>query len=122
MAFKTIDDERSSEKYKFEKPGQVLEGYYLGATIIDIKGKKVTKHTFKSADATVGTLGSIDLNTKLGKVAPGSMTRVTYKELKKLPGGNTLKVFKVEEDRDNTDGGSSQPSGPTSIKNQKVLS
>ena len=129
MAMQEIKDDFEGEKYKFEKIGQVLEGYFQGTNTVTINGKATKKHLFKSREgAIVGPLGSYDLSNKLGKAVVGAFTRVTFTESKKVPGKPMpLKVFKVQQDTEDMDASAPASSAPapthtsSSIKNQKVL-
>lgn len=103
MAFKKLEPKGSdgfADKFKFDKVGVSLTGHYLGSEVIDISGKAVLKHTFKTTDGQlVAPLGSTDLNRQLEHVSPGSMLRVTLAEEKKIKGRPVaMKVFSVEID------------------------
>lgn len=103
MAFKKLESKSSdgfADKFKFDKVGASLTGNYLGSEVIDINGKAVLKHTFKTADGKlVAPLGSTDLNRQLEQVSPGAMLRVTFSEEKKIKGRPVaMKIYSVEID------------------------
>lgn len=84
-------------RFKFERAGQVLEGYYLGAESFDHNGKQLTKHRFKDAEGkVVGILGTHGLNEDLPQVPVGSFTRITYEGKKNLKGGRTVNNYAIE--------------------------
>jgi hypothetical protein len=101
MAFKEVVGQGGGEKFKFEKEGDTLEGHYMGSSLIEIQGKEVVKHTFKTATGILSPLGSADLNQKLEEVPVGALTRCTYLGKKALKGGKTVKTFKILVDEDN---------------------
>ncbi len=102
MAFQEVNVSGGGEKFKFESKGDKIEGHYLGDDTINIAGKEVIRHTFKTAKATISTLGSYQLNEVMEKVTPGQLVRVTYTGDKALKAGKSMKTFKLEVDNTNT--------------------
>jgi hypothetical protein len=108
MAFKPLESSSSKslgEKFKFQKAGDVLTGYYLGSETIEINGEPATKHNFKTGSGLVSPLGTADLNRRLADVPEGTMTRVTYKgkvsvRNNKLKKSYMMNSFEIEVDED----------------------
>lgn len=106
MAFKKKTDFGNTEGFKFEKPKQSLEGYYMGSTVIQIDGSDVKKHIFSTSKGLVSVLGQAHLGQLLEGLNPGTMVRATYVSSRKLKKG-TMKLYELEYDEDDvieTDG------------------
>jgi hypothetical protein len=80
------------------------EGYYLGAKEINSpksKSGKAALHIFSTPKGNVGVWGKTNMDQKLKGVTPGTMTRVTFKNMQATPNGE-MYVYTVETDGDNT--------------------
>lgn len=104
MAFKEKQiGSDGGEQFKFDKPGTTLTGYYVGSQNIIINKKPATRHDFQTkAGERISPLGSYNLDKGLAELELGTMVRVTYVEKKQTNNGNTVKVFKLEVDEDDT--------------------
>lgn len=99
MARKKVIDLNADTTIKFEKPGQVVEGYYLGFKTVTSKFGPSLLHVFQTAAGSLGAWGSTQLDSKLATIQKGVMVYVTY--LKKIPvPSGSMKTFDVEFDND----------------------
>lgn len=99
MAFQRISKNGDDgDQFKFTEEGAELVGYYLGMTLIPIKGKDVPRYSFKTSEGVKTVLGSMNLNEGMESAVQGAMTRVVYQELKKTKAGNSFKQFAVDQD------------------------
>lgn len=98
MARKRVSDLDASSTVEFEKVGQTVQGYYIGAKIVTTDYGKSKLHILQTEAGNVGVWGSAKLDEKLGAVEPGYLTFITYRGKVKLPGGKTMKKFDVEYD------------------------
>lgn len=99
MAMQKIERKAKGDetRFKFEKEGQVLEGYYQGAETFNHNGKDLTKHRFKDENGkVVGIIGTYSLNEDLPQIPVGSFTRITYGGKKPLKGGRTVNEYQIE--------------------------
>ena len=103
MAFKEMVDGGEFEKFKFEKEGDVLTGYYLGDDTINVNGKEILRHLFQRKDGVkVSTLSQYKLDELLAKATPGNLIEATYTGKKKTKNGGGMKNYKVRVDSDDT--------------------
>jgi hypothetical protein len=99
MARKTVQDLDCDTTAEFEKPGQSVEGFYLGNKTIETEFGKSKLHVFKGEDGSnFGVYGSHKLDEKLNSVPLGYMTFITFQGKVKIPGGKTMKKFDVDYD------------------------
>ena len=98
MAFEAV---QTGDKYKFEKIGQQLVGYYLGTEEVEIKGKPAFRVTIEQKDGKrVAPLAPTDLKLKLEGVQPNTSVRITFQgKIGKNKDGNPMNVFLVEQDK-----------------------
>jgi hypothetical protein len=90
-----------SEPFEFETKGDSLEGVLVEKATLKSRatGKDFRKYTIRTSDgAHSSTLGSYQLDQALNEVEEGTLVRITYGGKKKLDGGKTVKLFKVEAD------------------------
>lgn len=102
MAFKEVLDLNADTTKKLEKVGEKESGYYLGFRTNETAFGVSRLHIFKTATGNVGIWGSAQLDEKLSRVEPGTMTQVKFEGKETLKGGRTLKKFKVLSDNENT--------------------
>jgi hypothetical protein len=104
MAFETVFDASNGTIFKFEKPGDTLEGYYMGSFDYEGDYGPTKKHAFSTEAGAVVVFGQRNLLQLLPSVKPGVMIRVTYTEdlPPKKKGQQPMKLFKVEQDKKNT--------------------
>jgi hypothetical protein len=98
MAYQVVAKTVESEKFKFEKAGQVLEGYLVGTEIINFDDKDVPKYTIQTTDGNKGILASYQLKEGLEKLPMNTKVRITFNGKVKLKGGKTMNDFKIESD------------------------
>lgn len=101
MAMEEIFDLNADVVTKLEKKGQKISGYYLGFSENKTKFGLNKLHVLRNDKGNEGIWGSAQLDAKLGRVAPGSMTEITFLDKTTLDNGMTLKQFKVTSDRAN---------------------
>lgn len=109
MAMKKVSDLNAETTFKFEKPGQTFEGYYLGSKKVNTNMGQSTLQIFQTDKGNVGVWGSADIDRKLSAVPVGSYTEIAYLKKTKLDGGRTMKKFDVGYDDENTIEVSSAP-------------
>lgn len=97
MARKKVIDLNADTTVSFDKPGQGLDGYYIGAKSVTAKFGVSLLHHFQTESGTVGAWGSKQLDDKLATVQKGCMTYVRYVKKISVPNGQ-MKVFDVEWD------------------------
>jgi hypothetical protein len=93
-----------TDKKTGKRNPQQQEGYYLGAKEINSpksKSGKANLHIFSTAKGNVGVWGKTNMDQKLKSVTPGTMTRVTFKNMQATPNGE-MYVYTVETDDTNT--------------------
>lgn len=80
-----------------------IEGYYLGARVVETKGGTAVIHTFQTPKGNVGVWGTKYLNDTLPQVR-GAMTLVNYLGKKSIPnsGGKTKHMYDIQRDLENT--------------------
>lgn len=78
-----------------------VEGYYLGSRTVEGKKGDSKIHFFQTSKGNLGVWGKTDSDRKLGGVAPGTMTRISFDKMQATPNGDMYK-YKVEVDADNT--------------------
>lgn len=85
-----------------KNPGSI-EGYYLGARVVETKGGSAVIHTFQTPAGNVGVWGTKYLNDTLPQVR-GAMTLVNYLGKKSIPnsGGKTKHMYDIQRDLENT--------------------
>lgn len=82
-----------------------LEGFYLGAKQIEDQKKKSGKsfiYVFQTSNGNVGVWGKTDLDRKMSAVEPGTLARLSYTGMQKIPGKNDMYKYKVEVDQTQT--------------------
>lgn len=92
-----------NKKLKKDNPTEA-EGYYLGTKVVDSaksKSGKACLHILQTPDGNLGVWGKTDMDRKLSQVEPGTMTRISYRTMKKVPTGE-MYIFNVEVDKGNT--------------------
>lgn len=102
MAMEEIFDLNADKVAEVKSKGDKVSGYYLGSQLRKTKFKPNLLHVFRNASGNEGLWGSSQLDAKLARVTPGSMTEVTFLGKTELDNGSTLKQFKVTSDRANT--------------------
>jgi len=103
MAMKKLNRTAAVEetRFRFEKKGDALEGYYMGAETFEHNGDSLTKHRFQTDDGeVVSTLGSYVLNQDLKGVGAGVRVRVTFDGKVKTKKGRTANAYTIEIDSD----------------------
>lgn len=93
----------SDRKTGKANPTQV-EGYYIGSRQVPSPKSKTgfaALHIFQTPEGNVGIWGKTNLDSKLGRVTPGTMARVTFLGMKETK-NNPMYVYGVEVDSDNT--------------------
>lgn len=109
----TTVQEESPAVLVFENPGDQFVGRYIGPETVTPEGEgeePFTRYTFRAegnpAEAEIpdGTLVAINsswrVESAMGKVEPGDLTRITYtKDIKTKRGLNPLKDFRVDVKR-----------------------
>jgi hypothetical protein len=111
MARKKVIDLNADSTFKFEKPGQELEGYYIGSKTVNSGMGPSKLHVLQTAEGSVGAWGSAQLDAKLAQIQaenPGAKVFIKYTKKIKVPKG-MMKVFEVEyDDEDRIDVGGTQ--------------
>jgi hypothetical protein len=82
-----------------------LEGYYIGSkTVQSAKSKTGTAqiHILQTPTGNVGVWGKTSLDQKMLAVTKGSMIRISFAGMQKVPGKNDMYKYKVEEDTENS--------------------
>lgn len=97
MAIRKVVDLSAESTVSFEKPGQKVQGYYIGFKTVSTSFGPSKLHVLQGEGGTVGVWGSAQLDSKLGTVPKGALTFITYLKKTKVPKG-TLKNFDVEYD------------------------
>jgi hypothetical protein len=103
MAMKKLTRTAAVEetRFRFEKKGDALEGYYVGSETFNHNGDELTKHRFKNDDGEiVSTLGSYVLNQDLKSVESGVRVRITFDGKVKTKKGRTANAYTIEVDAD----------------------
>lgn len=99
MAFEKLSEKKS---VKFEKQGDVFEGYYIGSLEFEGKYGPTTKYGFVTAKGErKDIIGQKFLKGLLPDAVPGLMTRVTFTGYKPSGKGNPTKTYEVAQDPDN---------------------
>lgn len=97
MARKKVIDLNADTTIGFEKPGQTVSGYYVGAKPVKTKYGTSQLHHLQSDTGMIGVWGSQQLDSKLASIPKGSMVYIKY--LKKIQVKNgSMKTFDVEFD------------------------
>lgn len=102
MAFKEVLDLNADTTRKLDNVGDKESGYYLGFRTNETPFGVSRLHIFKNDKGNVGIWGSAQLDEKLSRIEPGTMTQVKFEGKETLKGGRTLKKFKVLSDAENT--------------------
>jgi hypothetical protein len=100
MARKKVLDLNADSTIEWAKVGQQLNGYYLGFKTVTTDFGPSKLHVLVTDAGTVGCWGSAQLDSKLGTVAKGTATFITFGGKTKIAGGKTMKNFDVEYDDD----------------------
>jgi hypothetical protein len=92
------------QDFTFETKGEKLEGHLVDRLELTNKkdNSKFFKHIVKTKDGHYGVIGGKALQSKLGKVALGTLVSVTYLGMVKQPSGNRAHDYTVQQDKDNT--------------------
>lgn len=106
MAIRKVIDLNADTTVTFDKPGQKLQGYYIGFKTVTTSFGPSKLHIFQGENGTVGAWGCSNLDAKLTPSAHGHpgfklgmMAYITYTTASKLlKGRRTPKVFDVEFD------------------------
>lgn len=111
MAFKTVNDLSTdntvalggvNRKTNKANPTSVT-GFYLGSREVDSPKSKTGKafiHVFQSSEGNVGVWGKTDLDRKIQAAPLGTLTRVSFTGMMKIPGKNDMYKYSVEVDED----------------------
>lgn len=104
MAFKPVFDAGNAQVRKFESVGDSIEGYYMGSFDFEGDYGPNKKHVFQTAAGAEVVFGQAHLKQLLPSVKPGTMVRITLTgELAaKKKGRQPMKMFKIEQDTENT--------------------
>lgn len=100
MAFTEV---RAPEQFRFEKPGDSLQGNLIAITPHVVKGKKTIQYTMEKSDTSRLTfLATWDLAQKITPKMLGLPINVTFEKYHDSieRDGNKAKVFKVMVDWD----------------------
>jgi hypothetical protein len=89
-------DKETGEKFPIS-----VEGYYKGPKEITTKKGTSTIHLFETKEGEKVIWGALDMDSKLQKVQPGTMTSVTFTGKVQTKNGNTMNSFEVKQDPKN---------------------
>lgn len=80
-----------------------ITGYYMGSEERQGNYGPFKLHKFQTTKGLVGIYGKADMNKKLGQVPIGTQTTVTDTgKTERGPKGNTKRIFKVQQDAEDT--------------------
>lgn len=103
MAFEKLFDASNASPFKFEKKGDVLEGFYMGS--FDYTGDygPTKKHIFQTSEGAVVIFGQRNLMQQLPSATVGATLRITYTgdKVSDKKGRQPMKLFQIEQDRKN---------------------
>lgn len=101
-------------RFKFEKKGDRINGYYIRTEVIQIEGKDVKKHIFSTSDGLVSVLGQANLEKQLleNNCKNVYVEAVFTGQVQKLKGGRTMKLYDLSFDDED------KYSGPTTAEEE----
>lgn len=111
MAFKQVIDLDCAtstaiggvDKKSGKKNPTSVEGYFIGSRDVESKKSKTglaKLHVFQTSAGNQGVWGKTDLDQKLARVTPGTMTRVTFTGMQETK-NNPMYKYRVETDDEN---------------------
>lgn len=103
MALKPVSSrntEIETEKYKFEREGDALEGYLIEKSVFTYDDKDLNRYVVKNDVGAFSFIGTFKLNELLSKIETGTRVQITYRGTEKTKAKRTVKLFEVLADND----------------------
>lgn len=88
-------EERTPQIFNFLEAGDELEGLYIGADTIELRGSAVVRYAVRTDSGVVTFLGSVQLNPLMDRESVGTYLRIRYEGDVSTQNGQKMRTFKL---------------------------